>query len=32
MIEKLEEIVGRQVEAIKNLKIDKITVWIPAGR
>jgi flotillin len=27
MIEKLEEIVGRQVEAIKNLKIDKITVW-----
>jgi len=27
MIEKIEEIVGRQVEAIKNLKIDKITVW-----
>jgi flotillin len=27
MIEKLEEIVGRQVEAISNLKIDKITVW-----
>ena len=27
MIEKLEEIVSRQVEAIKNLKIDKITVW-----
>lgn len=27
MIEKLEEIVARQVEAIKNLKIDKITVW-----
>jgi len=27
MIEKLEEIVGKQVEAIKNLKIDKITVW-----
>lgn len=27
VIEKLDEIVGRQVEAIKNLKIDKITVW-----
>jgi flotillin len=27
MIEKLEEIVAHQVEAIKNLKIDKITVW-----
>ena len=27
MIEKLEEIVETQVEAIKNLKIDKITVW-----
>ena len=27
MIEKLEEIVEKQVEAIKNLKIDKITVW-----
>ncbi|MCE5185396.1 MAG: hypothetical protein LLF76_04640 [Planctomycetaceae bacterium] len=27
MIEKIEDIVGRQVEAIKNLKIDKITVW-----
>lgn len=27
MIEKLEQIVGKQVEAIKNLKIDKITVW-----
>lgn len=27
MIEKIEEIVGRQVEAIKNLRIDKITVW-----
>ncbi|HDS85053.1 MAG TPA: flotillin family protein [Phycisphaerales bacterium] len=27
MIEKLEEIVARQVDAIKNLKIDKITVW-----
>jgi flotillin len=27
MIEKLDEIVAKQVEAIKNLKIDKITVW-----
>ena len=27
MIEKLEQIVTMQVEAIKNLKIDKITVW-----
>ncbi|MEM1282384.1 MAG: SPFH domain-containing protein [Chlamydiota bacterium] len=27
MIEKLEEIVKLQTEAIKNLKIDKITVW-----
>ena len=27
MIEKLEEIVSAQVEAIKNLKIDKVTVW-----
>ena len=27
MIEKLEDIVETQVEAIKNLKIDKITVW-----
>ncbi|MCR9145040.1 MAG: SPFH domain-containing protein [bacterium] len=27
MIEKLEEIVSTQVEAIKNLQIDKITVW-----
>ena len=27
MIEKIEEIVAVQVEAIKNLKIDKITVW-----
>jgi flotillin len=27
MIEKLEEIVAKQVEAIQNLKIDKITVW-----
>jgi flotillin len=27
LIEKIEEIVNTQVEAIKNLKIDKITVW-----
>ncbi|HEY3496582.1 MAG TPA: flotillin domain-containing protein, partial [Polyangiaceae bacterium] len=27
LIEKLEEIVHTQVEAIKNLKIDKVTVW-----
>ena len=27
MIEKLEDLVTLQVEAIKNLKIDKITVW-----
>jgi flotillin len=27
LIEKLEEIVKAQAEAIKNIKIDKITVW-----
>lgn len=27
LIEKMEELVARQVEAIKNIKIDKITVW-----
>ena len=27
LIEKLEEIVKMQAEAIKNIKIDKITVW-----
>ena len=27
LIEKLEELVARQVEAISNLKIDKVTVW-----
>jgi len=27
MIEKIEEMVHLQVEAIKNLKIDKVTVW-----
>ncbi len=31
MIEKIEEIVARQVEAIRNLKIDKITVWDSGG-
>jgi len=31
MIEKLEDIVARQVEAIKNLRIDKVTVWDSAG-
>jgi flotillin len=27
MVEKIEEVVARQVEAISKLKIDKITVW-----
>lgn len=27
MIEKIEQIVAMQVEAIKNIKIDKVTVW-----
>ncbi|MFA6915815.1 MAG: SPFH domain-containing protein [Parachlamydiales bacterium] len=27
LLEKLEQIVGLQAEAIKNIKIDKITVW-----
>jgi len=31
MIEKLEEIAKLQTEAIKNLKIDKITVWDNGG-
>ena len=31
MIEKLEELVARQVEAISNLQIDKITVWDSGG-
>lgn len=31
MVEKLEEIVKLQTEAIKNIKIDKITVWDSAG-
>lgn len=31
MIEKVEELVERQVQAIRNLKIDKITVWDSGG-
>ncbi len=31
MIEKMEELVARQVEAISNLKIDHITVWDSGG-
>lgn len=31
LIEKLEEIVRLQTEAIKNIKIDKITVWDSAN-
>ncbi len=31
MIEKLEDVVAKQVEAIRNLKIDKITVWDSGG-
>lgn len=31
LIEKLEDIVKLQVEAIKNIKIDKITVWDNGG-
>jgi len=31
MTEKIEDVVARQVEAIKNLKIDKVTVWDSAG-
>ena len=31
MVEKIENIVARQVEAISNLLIDKITVWDSAG-
>ena len=31
MVEKLEQIVAKQVEAISNLKIDKITVWDSNG-
>lgn len=31
LIEKLQEIVALQAEAIKNIKIDKVTVWDGAG-
>jgi len=31
MTEKIEHIVQLQVEAIRNIKIDKVTVWDPAG-
>ena len=31
LIEKLEELVKLQTEAIKNIKIDKVTVWDSAG-
>jgi len=31
MTEKIEEIVKLQVEAIRNIKIDKVTVWDPAS-
>jgi len=31
LVEKLEEIIEHQVDAIKNLKIDKITVWDSGG-
>jgi flotillin len=32
MIEKLETIVAMQTEAIKNIKIDKVTVWEGGGK
>ena len=31
MVEKIEDVVALQVEAIKNLKIDKVTVWDSGG-
>ena len=31
MVEKIEEVVKLQVEAIKNIQIDKVTVWDGAG-
>jgi flotillin len=31
MTEKIEEIVTLQTEAIKNIKIDKVTVWDSGG-
>lgn len=32
MTEKIEQIVGLQVEAIRNIKIDKVTVWDGGGK
>ncbi len=32
MTEKIEQIVQLQVEAIKNIKIDKVTVWDSGGK
>ena len=32
MLEKLPELVRTQVEAVKNIKIDKITVWDSGNR
>ncbi len=31
MVEKIEEIAGLQMEAIRNLKIDRVTVWDTGG-
>ena len=31
MVEKIEDIVARQVDAIRNLKIDRVTVWDSGG-
>ena len=31
MVEKIQDVVQLQTEAIKNLKIDKVTVWDGAG-
>ena len=31
LVDKIEELVKIQVEAVKNLNIDKITVWDSAG-
>jgi flotillin len=31
MVEKIDQLVASQVEAIQNLKIDKITVWDSGG-
>ena len=32
MVEKLEEIVKLQTEAIRNIKFDKVTVWDSGGK